>query len=131
MGRREFTMDVKRAALKRAKKICEAVGILYGLPPGVRCSNKFTEKGLQFDHVLADALDGDNGLENCAAVCIPCHKYKTGKSDVPRIRKADRQRDLMDGLKGHSWRWGRRPMGGRSAPRVRDINDDLREGGDV
>jgi 5-methylcytosine-specific restriction enzyme A len=93
--RREFSKHVKRDALKRAGKQCEACGGLYG--------HKF-----HFDHVIADGLGGEPTLDNCAVLCHVCHDEKTRKHDVPRIAKMKRVRDRNAGIKKprtiRSWR---------------------------
>jgi hypothetical protein len=125
LSRKEFTKPTKRAALKRAgngdsaKATCEAVGDWYGLPPGQRCTTSLAN-GVEFDHIDLDANSKDNSLENCAAVCIPCHRHKTTKHDIPLAAKTLRQQDKARGIrtKGrgfpkppagfkHSWRTGR------------------------
>ncbi len=96
--RAEFSKPVRRAALNRAGMVCEGSGSRYGLPEGVRC-NQSLGYGVQFDHDVPDALDGLNDLDNCRAICPGCHKYKTGKNDIPQIRKAARQHDRARGIK--------------------------------
>ena len=76
MSRAEFKKQTKRDALARANTRCEAMGPLYGLPEGVRCAADLGY-GVQFDHIILDANSKDNSLENCAAVCVKCHKHKT------------------------------------------------------
>jgi len=51
---------------------------------------------------FADTLDAnskDNSLENCAAVCIKCHKIKTAKHDIPTAAKTIRQQDKARNIK--------------------------------
>lgn len=97
MSRAEFTKSTKLQALARSGKRCEASGPWYGLPEGVRC-NADLGYGVEFDHIILDANSKDNSLENCAAVCIKCHRYKTAKRDTPLAAKTVRQRDKL-GLK--------------------------------
>lgn len=85
-GRKEFTSKVRKAALLRSGKRCEAVGAWYGLPAGQRCINDLS-LGVEYDHIILDANSKDNSLENCAAVCIKCHRYKTAKHDTPTAAK--------------------------------------------
>lgn len=101
MSRAEFKKDTKRAALKRAKGQCEAVGEWYGLAPGVRCTMPLGH-GVNYDHVILEANSHDNSLENCAAVCIPCHRFKTTKRDIPTAAKTVRQFDKDNGIKKRS-----------------------------
>jgi 5-methylcytosine-specific restriction endonuclease McrA len=115
----EFTKPVKREALRRSEHRCEAVGAMYGLPEGHRC-NADLGYGVEFDHVVLEANSKDNSLENCAAVCVKCHKFKTTKHDTPLAAKTVRQRDKNDGIKSRStfrkpppnshwdWKLGRR-----------------------
>lgn len=88
----EFTKPVKREALERSGKRCEAVGAMYGLADGHRC-NADLGYGVNFDHIVLEANSKDNSLENCAAVCIKCHKCKTAKHDTPMAAKTVRQQD--------------------------------------
>jgi len=101
MSRAEFTKATKREALKRAGGICEAVGAWYGLADGERCHIPLNH-GVDFDHIILDANSKDNSLENCAAVCIPCHRYKTAKHDTPLAAKTRRQQDKANGIKKRS-----------------------------
>jgi len=97
MPRREFTKATRRAALARSGGLCEAVGAWYGHEPGHRC-NAPLSAGVQFDHIDLDANSKDNSLENCAAVCIPCHAFKTAKIDTPKAAKTLRQQDKARGI---------------------------------
>lgn len=96
--RTEFSKKTKRAALERSEMKCEAIGKFYGLEEGQRC-NAPLSFGVQFDHVVADAIGGDNSLENCAAVCLKCHGFKTAKHDTPAAAKGVRIRDKNAGIK--------------------------------
>lgn len=87
MTRLEFSAKVKDQAAQRAGGKCQ----LCGLP--------FAGKAMAFDHILPDALGGKPTLANCQVLCVPCHTAKTAKEDVPRIRKADRQRRAHSGIK--------------------------------
>jgi 5-methylcytosine-specific restriction protein A len=97
MARREFTKATKRAALARSEGRCEAVGSWYNLAPGCRC-NAPLAAGVEFDHIDLDANSHDNSLENCAAVCIPCHRFKSAKIDTPKAAKTLRQQDKDRGI---------------------------------
>ena len=96
--RAEFSKQTKREALRRSGGLCEAVGSLYGLPPGQRC-NAPLAYGVEFDHVVLEANSHDNSLQNCAAVCIRCHKHKTAKHDTPMAAKTVRQQDKNLGIR--------------------------------
>lgn len=107
MARREFGKPTKREALKRSGMLCEAVGEWYGFQPGQRC-NAPLSVGVQFDHIDLDANSKDNSLENCAAICIPCHQYKTRTRDIPLAAKTLRQQDKARGIKGPKRTWPKR-----------------------
>lgn len=83
--RLEFSAKVRDQAAQRANGRCEMCGLPFG------------GRRPEYDHVLPHALGGKPTLANCRAVCSPCHKAKTAKEDVPRIRKADRQRRAATG----------------------------------
>jgi 5-methylcytosine-specific restriction enzyme A len=85
--RAEFSAKVKDAAYARTKGLCAKCGIALQ-------SGK-----IEYDHLLPCALGGGNELANCVPLCTACHSAKTGKEDVPRIRKADRQRKAHIGAK--------------------------------
>lgn len=97
MARKEFTKSTKRAALARSGGLCEAVGAWYNHAPGHRC-NAPLSAGVNFDHIDLDANSKDNSLENCAAVCLPCHAFKTAKIDTPKAAKTLRQQDKAKGI---------------------------------
>ena len=85
-NRKEFTSKTRKAALKRSNMRCEAVGEWYGLGPSQRCHAGLAH-GIEYDHIILDANSHDNSLENCAAVCIRCHRYKTAHHDTPTAAK--------------------------------------------
>ncbi|WP_425902460.1 HNH endonuclease [Agrobacterium radiobacter] len=96
MARTEFTRKTKQEALQRSGLRCEAAGTRYGFEEGQRC-NCSLSLGVQYDHAVPDALGGDNSLENCLAICVQCHRFKT-KNDVKQIAKSNRQRDKASGV---------------------------------
>jgi 5-methylcytosine-specific restriction endonuclease McrA len=96
MARTEFTRKTKQAALVRSGYRCEAAGTRYGFEAGQRC-NCSLSLGVQYDHNIPDQLGGDISLENCMAICVQCHKFKT-RNDIRQIRKSDRQRDKATGV---------------------------------
>jgi hypothetical protein len=100
MSRKEFSNSVKRDAWNRAEGICEAQGLWYGFPDGVRCTNRL-ELGVEYDHHILAANSGPDGatLENCRCVCKKCHRWKTTKRDVPLAAKTKRQQDKFRGIK--------------------------------
>lgn len=95
--RLEFSKKTKRQALERSQLRCEASGSLYGLENGVKCGVSLSS-GVEFDHIVLAANGGDNSLENCAAVCIKCHRYKTAKHDTPMAAKTVRMQDKRHGI---------------------------------
>ncbi len=98
MSRREFTKKTKRQALQRSGMICEAIGAMYGLQPAQRCNSSLAA-GVEFDHIVLDANSKDNSLENCAAVCIKCHRWKTANHDTPMAAKTVRMQDKARGIR--------------------------------
>ena len=107
--RREFTKPTKREALRRSGGVCEAMGGMYGLGNYQRCLTSLAY-GVEFDHIVLDANSKDNSLENCAAVCVRCHAWKTRNHDIPKAAKTVRQSDNAKGIKHTS-----RPMNGSRA----------------
>jgi 5-methylcytosine-specific restriction endonuclease McrA len=110
MMRIEFTKPTKRLALERSGMLCEGIGRQYGLDHGKRC-NAPLGYGVDFDHVIADAIGGDNSLDNCAAVCRDCHRFKTAKFDTPRAAKTKRQSDKHLGITKPKYKWPKRKFG--------------------
>lgn len=96
MPRSEFTRKTKQEALRRSGYVCEASGTRYGFEEGQVCNCNLS-LGVQYDHAVPDALGGDNSLENCLAICVQCHRFKT-KNDVKQIAKSNRQRDKASGV---------------------------------
>ena len=80
MARIEFNTTTRRKAYDRDNGICRCCKL--PVPTGKE----------QYDHILPLALGGKSELANCQLLCTACHSEKTAKEDVPRIRKADRQR---------------------------------------
>lgn len=94
MSRAEFTQKTKLAAWQRAAGFCECgCGRPFGKNPKERP---------HYDHIIPDALGGDNSLENCACIRVDCHSIKTNKgrdSDRKKIAKAVRGEKDLRGLK--------------------------------
>ena len=80
--RDEFSAKTKDQAYARSGGLCE----------NKACKLPLVIGHIHYDHILPCALGGKATLANCQVLCEPCHTRKTGKEDVPRIRKADRQR---------------------------------------
>lgn len=125
-NRREFTTETRKAALKRAKGQCEAVGEFYNLRTGERCTATLAN-GFQFDHIILEANSKDNSLENCACVCLPCHRIKTRLLDIPLAAKTRAQGEKHQGLRVSDRPFPKRvdPWGRNRRSNVRDIRDDL------
>ncbi len=114
MSRNNFPKPIKREALRRSGMACEAIGSWYGLREGQRCNSPLGA-GVEFDHVDLDANSRDASLENCAAVCIPCHRFKTAHRDIPLAAKTLRQQDRARGIK--------KPKSTLSNPRFKKLMD--------
>ncbi len=87
--RREFSKRVMRDAFLRAGGRCEVDG----------CGARLTAGKFAYDHIIPDALGGEPTLDNCQVACLPCHKEKTGKADIPRIAKTKRISDREKGIR--------------------------------
>lgn len=111
MNRAEFSKPTKREALRRSGGHCEAIGRMYGLAPVLGRCNAPLANNIVYDHVVLDANSKDNSLENCAAVCIACHKWKSAKHDTPMAAKTVRLSDKNSGIKKPTGR----PMAGTRA----------------
>lgn len=118
MSRLEFNRETREAALKRADGHCE----------NRACRAVLTTGKYDFDHILPDALKGKPTLSNCMVLCRACHKEKTAKEDIPRIRKADRQRANFRGTATptHSPLRGRPFEQKAKTPRITTKSDQLR-----
>jgi 5-methylcytosine-specific restriction endonuclease McrA len=78
MKRQEFTKATKLAAWERCGGSCEC-GCgqnILGTP--------------EYDHIVAAALGGSNGLENCRVMSRKCHRRLTSAETVPTVAKATR-----------------------------------------
>lgn len=124
MGRREFSKETKRLALARAAGHCECTGGMYGLNAGERC-NMPLDRGVEFDHAIADSIGGEPTLENCVAACSRCHSFKTRYVDTPRAAKAKRQSDKHNGIRNPTRKMPSRPFSQRYAPNVKQIGEDV------
>lgn len=100
MSRTEFTAATKRQAWERSGGRCQHAD----------CGKKLFPGDIFYDHIIPDALGGDNTLSNCQVLCRAHHDPKTRKEDVPRIAKMKRQRDKHHGIRKTS-RTFRKPEG--------------------
>ena len=83
-NRQEFSVKTRRAAYVRSDGVCEC-----------GCGVEFGKERVEYDHVQACDLGGDNSLENCKALRQSCHKAKT-RRDMVHIKKARRgERDRL------------------------------------
>ena len=91
MPRSVFSAKVKEAAWIRSGGVCEAVGAVYGLEPGTRCTTILEPGKYDRDHYPLPAhAEGSNKLENCWCVCKRCHLHKTRTFDTPYEAKRKR-----------------------------------------
>ena len=111
MSRTEFSMKTKKAAWDRAGGICEC-------GCGREVGGKDPKSRPDYDHILADALGGDNSLENCQCIRFDCHKLKTASTDIKHIAKARRGEKQRAGLKPM-----KRPMPGSKGSGMRKKMD--------
>ena len=108
--RREFPKKVKETAWDRANGHCET------------CGFKLIIGKYHFDHVLPDAFGGEPTLENCAVLCVACHKEKTSKTDVPAIAKSNRLRARHFGFEAKS----KHPLSfGKNSTLKRKVNGQI------
>ena len=91
----EFTGKVRKQALARSGYRCEWTD--DGREP--RCEAVLRPGCVHYDHITPLALGGESTLENAQCLCPTHHKFKTATADLPRIRKADRQRNVSFGAK--------------------------------
>lgn len=122
MTRANFSKPTKRDSLKRSGGHCEATGSLYGLNAGQRC-NAPLSYGVEFDHIDCDANSKNSSLENCAAVCIRCHSWKTRHVDIPKAAKTLRQQDKNNRIVGRKHKWPSRKVNQRYEPNVKRLED--------
>ena len=94
MNRTEFTKKTKAAAFLRCGGLCEACQLkIIGTP--------------EYDHILPDALSGDNSLENCRVLCSKCHDKKSYGKEIASnssIARATRLAEKHVGLRKKSAR---------------------------
>jgi 5-methylcytosine-specific restriction endonuclease McrA len=85
--RREFTKSTRAAAFERSCGHCECgCGLkIIGTP--------------QYDHIVPDAINGSNDLNNCMVMDPKCHRRKTSTKDIPAISKSVRVAEKRMGLR--------------------------------
>lgn len=111
--RREFGKAARREMMKRSGGQCEAEGPLFGLPPGVRCTANLAY-GLRFEHLHPDRAGGNNTVENGAAVCPSCERWKAANHDQKVTSKARRVEEKRTGVRKTS-----RPLPGSRRSGIR------------
>ena len=99
--RTEFTAATKRAAWDRSGGRCEHCDRNLQGRRSIAgwCGKKLFPGDIFYDHVIPDALGGDNSLKNCQVLCRAHHDPKTHTEDVPRIAKMKRQQDKDRGIR--------------------------------
>jgi len=98
MRRLEFTRVTKREAYARSEGRCEATGRPYGFRARHRCGAPLGF-GVEYDHYPIRAADGGpNTLDNCVAVCVKCHRWKTLRFHFPALAKDRRIQDKSRGI---------------------------------
>jgi 5-methylcytosine-specific restriction endonuclease McrA len=73
-----FPEDVKTQAFARSGGRCECVRLGHGhysrCVANISRGSVWAPATVEFHHLSASALGGHDGLSNCQALCIPCHK---------------------------------------------------------
>ena len=95
MRRRNWSQRQRLALFVGANGACQACQIR--LQPG---------QTWDLDHIIPIALGGADETQNLQVLCIPCHKDKTNKRDIPAIAKSVRLEAKHLGAKSPS----RHPM---------------------
>jgi 5-methylcytosine-specific restriction protein A len=108
MAKTEFSGTTKKAAWVRCEGQCE-----HREGTGIdewRCQKMLRPGDIFYDHIIPDALGGDNTLSNCQVLCRAHHDPKTQKVDVPRIAKMKRQANKHIGATSPKRPWPSRPF---------------------
>jgi 5-methylcytosine-specific restriction endonuclease McrA len=69
-----FSEETKQAALKRSGYQCECSRLSCNQHKTVRCTTKLVTGRWHAHHITAVASGGSDALNNCEAMCIPCHE---------------------------------------------------------
>ncbi len=64
---------IKNQAYIRSGGRCECTRLLH-VHFGGRCNAPLTSYNTEFHHKTAQAVGGNDGLSNCEALCITCHR---------------------------------------------------------
>jgi hypothetical protein len=112
MSRFEFTVTQKREMAARSSGVCEA-GIFdthefYAMAKGDTC----TRKAVEFDHIIPTGLVQEpiRSIDEGAHVCDAHHKVKTYTNDRPKIAKAKRIREALQGITLPKKKWQSKPF---------------------
>lgn len=116
-SRREFPKSVQREALARSGRRCESA--LVPSIEDIGCNRPLRIGDFNYDHIQADANNGDNDLSNCAVLCRTCHSIKTREHDVPAIAQDKRVADLANGIRDP---WRQKLPGGRGDWRKKKVS---------
>ncbi|MCJ2104727.1 HNH endonuclease [Methylobacterium sp. E-041] len=114
--RTNFSSPIRKAALTRADRRCEA-----DFPWGERCPCILRPGYYRFDHIIPDAIGGSATLENCQVICVDCDaaKYPSDRVVIDRTRRVQ---DRHEGTRTVP----RRPMaGGRRSDVKRTLGGQL------
>ena len=82
MSRSEFPARIKAEAFKLSTGRCQECG------PD---SKPLAAGDIFYDHIIADAVGGGNGLDNIQVLCRTHHDSKTARHDTPAAAKVKRQ----------------------------------------
>ena len=118
MPRKEFTKTVSKQIIARATNddgqiCCEGCGLVLGFKP-YDIDHKHAD-GLQDQKAPKKRLTADDGQ----LLCKPCHKAKT-KSDVQKMRKADRAKNRHTGATQPKGQIPNRPFAKQDKPKLID-----------
>ena len=118
----EFSTATKREAWDRCRGFCEGKIPMTGEGQVsgklMRCSAPLKGRKKEYDHILPIGLGGKSTLANLQVLCEACHTRKTSKEDVPRMAKADRQKNQDVGAeKPHKQAIPHRPGPEKKPPR--------------
>ena len=80
---------IRDLVLKRDRYRCQVQG------PG--CDGR----GVEADHILSVAAGGDNSLENLRAICVPCHRRRTGQQGARASNARRRQTKNVIPIRGN------------------------------
>ena len=93
-----FTQKTKIEAWMRDKGRCRGVK-QNNYTCGVKLKSM---QEAEFDHIEAQYLDGGNTLDNCATLCIPCHRLKTNGSKATTYGSDKHESAKVKRLKGET-----------------------------